>query len=186
MLKQYTFTPSTTSHGHLPSNKEIFMNTALLVPFISIALSGVGVYTHYHFKKYQASKDQCLKVHRMMEDTLFDTKRLFSVSAPTQALKSGLRNMLQPLSQETRKLDDMTIRLPLKRLQREQRHVLRHAAWLLRYLDSHLADNEGKFFLFLHDVAMNSDAQILDLWTSMNDRKKCSRSCLQVKSTTCS
>lgn len=28
------------------------MNTALLVPFISIALSGVGVYTHYHFKKY--------------------------------------------------------------------------------------------------------------------------------------
>lgn len=79
--------------------------------------------------------------------------------------------MLQPLSQETRKLDDMTIRLPLKRLQRKQRHVLMHAVWLLRYLDSHLGDNEGEFFLFLHDVAMNSDAQILDLWTSMNDRK---------------
>ncbi|HGW0537505.1 TPA: hypothetical protein ACNOEA_004576, partial [Salmonella enterica subsp. enterica serovar Enteritidis] len=28
-----------------PTYKEIFMNTALLVPFISTALSGVGVYT---------------------------------------------------------------------------------------------------------------------------------------------
>ncbi|HFT1330468.1 TPA: hypothetical protein ACHT3Z_004874, partial [Salmonella enterica subsp. enterica serovar 1,4,[5],12:i:-] len=34
-----------------PTCKEIFMNTALLAPFISIALSGVGVYTHYYFKK---------------------------------------------------------------------------------------------------------------------------------------
>ncbi|WP_218077137.1 hypothetical protein [Escherichia coli] len=148
----------------------------LLEPIIKTLLNDVGTYTNHEFNKYHASIDQCQKVHRMMEDTLLGTKRLFSVSAPTQALKSGLRNMLQPLSQETRKLDDMTIRLPLKRLQREQRHVLRHAAWLLRYLDSHLADNEGEFFLFLHDVAMNSDAQILDLWTSMNDRKKCSRS----------
>ncbi|EAA1630426.1 hypothetical protein PXU41_004611 [Salmonella enterica] len=169
-----------------PTCKEIFMNTALLAPFISIALSGVGVYTHYYFKKYQASMDQCQKVHKMMVDTLLGTKRLFSRSAPAQALKSELRIMQQQLSQEAQKLDKMTIRLPLKRLQREQRHILRHADWLLHYLDSHLADNEGKFFLFLHDVAMNSDAQILDLWTSMNDRKKCSRSRLQVKSTTCS
>lgn len=162
------------------------MNTELLVPFISTALSGVYVYIHYHFKKYQASRDQSQKVHRMMANTLTDTARLFSRSAPAQALKSELRIMQQKLSQETQKLDKMTTRLPLKRLQREQRHVLRHAEWLLRYLDSHLADNEGEFFLFLHDVAMNSDAQILDLWTSMNDRKKCSRSRLQVKSTTCS
>lgn len=78
------------------------MNTALLAPFISTALSGVGVYTYYHFKKYQASKDQCQKVHRMMEDTLLGTSRLFSVSVPTQALKSELRNKLQQLSQEAR------------------------------------------------------------------------------------
>lgn len=107
------------------------MNTALLVPFITTALSGVGVYTHYHFKKYQASKDQCLKVRKMMENTLTDTAILFSMSAPTQALKSDLRIMLKQLSQEARKLDDMTIRLPIMRLQREQRHVLRHADWLL-------------------------------------------------------
>lgn len=133
------------------------MNTALPVPFISTALSGVGVYTRCHFKKYQASREQCQKVHRMMEDTLLGTKRLFSVSAPTQTLKSELRIILQQLSQEARKLDDMTIRLPLKRLQREQRHVLRHAAWLLHYLRSHLAENEATFFLFLHDLAMDSD-----------------------------
>ncbi|EAA3641331.1 TPA: hypothetical protein ACJG56_004106 [Salmonella enterica subsp. enterica] len=168
-----------------PTYKEIFMNTALLVPFISIALSGVGVYTRYYFKKYQASRDQCLKVHRMMEDTLFDTKRLFSVSAPAQALKSGLRNMLQQLSQETRKLDDMTIRLPLKRLQREQRHVLRHAKWLLGYLDSHLADNEGKFFLFLHDLATDSDDKVLDFLTSLHDTKRFRNRRLQTGSTTC-
>lgn len=65
---------------------------------------------------------------------------------PAQALKSELRIMQQQLSQEAQKLDKMTIRLPLKRLQREQRHILRHADWLLHYLDSHLADNEGKFF----------------------------------------
>ncbi|EDY9875829.1 hypothetical protein GPN83_003644 [Salmonella enterica] len=163
------------------------MNTEeFLGQFTKAGLNVAGTYVEYHFKQYHASKDQSQKVHRMMEDTLLGTSRLFSVSAPIQELKSGLRNILQPLSQETRKLDDMTIRLPLKRLQREQRHVLMHAVWLLRYLDSHLADNEGEFFWFLHDVAMNSDAQILDLWTSMNDRKKCSRSCLQVKSTTCS
>ncbi|MCZ7248917.1 hypothetical protein NK286_23360, partial [Salmonella enterica] len=52
-----------------PTYKEIFMNTALLVPFISTALSGVGVYTRYYFKKYQASRDLCQKVHRMMVNT---------------------------------------------------------------------------------------------------------------------
>ncbi|EAN0346875.1 hypothetical protein ACFDWR_005032 [Salmonella enterica] len=154
-----------------PTYKEIFMNTALLAPFISTALSGVGVYTYYHFKKYQASKDQCQKVHRMMEDTLLGTSRLFSVSVPTQALKSELRNKLQQLSQETRKLDDMTIRFPLKRLQREQRHVLRHAAWLLRYLDSHLADNEGEFFLFLFDLSAEEDHHVLNILASMHNRK---------------
>lgn len=161
------------------------MNTALLVPFITTALSGVGVYTHYHFKKYQASKDQCLKVRSMMENTLTDTARLFSMSAPPQTLKSDLKVMLQQLSQEIRKLDGMTIRLPLMRLQREQRHVLRHADWLLRYLNSHLADNDGEFFLFLHDLAMDSDDKVLDMLTSFNDRKKCSRGRLQAISPTC-
>ncbi len=161
------------------------MNTALLAPFISIALSGVGVYTRYYFKKYQASRDQCQKVHKMMVNTLTNTARLFSRSAPAQALKSELRIMQQQLSQEAQKLDKMTIRLPLKRLQREQRHILRHAKWLLGYLDSHLADNEGKFFLFLHDLAMDSDYQILDFLTSFYDRKKYSRGRLQARSTTC-
>lgn len=161
------------------------MNTALLVPFITTALSGVGVYTLYHFKKYQASKDQCQKVHRMMEDTLLGTKRLFSVSEPTQALKSDLRVMLRQLTQETRKLDDMTIRLPLMRLQREQRHVLRHAVWLLRYLDSHLADNDGEFFLFLHDLAMDSDDKVLNMQTSLHDRKRFRNRRLQTGATTC-
>lgn len=74
-------------------------------------------------------------------------------------------------SQEARKLDDMTIRFPLKRLQREQRHVLRHAAWLLRYLDSHLADNEGEFFLFLFDLSAEEDHHVLNILASMHNRK---------------
>lgn len=97
------------------------MNTEeLLGQFTKVGLNVAGTYVEYHFKQYHASKDQSQKVHRMMEDTLLGTSRLFSVSAPIQELKSGLRNMLQPLSQETRKLDDMTIRLPLKRLQRKR------------------------------------------------------------------
>lgn len=117
---------------------------------------------------------------------LTGTAGLFSQKEPWREMKSDLSALLTSLSQEMRRLNDLTICLPLKRLQREQRHVLRHAEWLQQYLYSHMADNEGEFFLFLHDVAMNSEAQILDLWTSMNDRKKCSRSRLQVKSTTCS
>ncbi|EBM2217180.1 hypothetical protein RBG01_004780, partial [Salmonella enterica subsp. enterica serovar 4,[5],12:i:-] len=137
------------------------------------------------FKKYQASMDQCQKVHKMMVDTLLGTKRLFSRSAPAQALKSELRIMQQQLSQEAQKLDKMTIRLPLKRLQREQRHILRHADWLLHYLDSHLADNEGKFFLFLHDLAMDSDDKVLDFLTSLHDTKRFRNRRLQTGSTTC-
>ncbi|EMC9622682.1 hypothetical protein VOH09_004541 [Salmonella enterica] len=168
-----------------PTYKEIFMNTALLVPFISTALSGVGVYTRYYFKKYQASRDLCQKVHRRMVNTLTDTARLFSRSAPAQALKSELRIMQQKLSQETQKLDKMTTRLPLKRLQREQRHILRHAKWLLGYLDSHLANNEGKFFLFLHDLATDSDDKVLDFLTSLHDTKRFRNRRLQTGSTTC-
>lgn len=157
----------------------------LLEPIVKTLLNGVRTYTNHEFKKYHASIDQCQRVHRMMEDTLLGTKRLFNVSKPTQALKSDLRIMLQQLSQETRKLDDMTIRLPLMRLQREQRHVFRHAVWLLGYLNSHLTDNDGEFFLFLHDVAMGSDDKVLDMLTSFNDRKKCSRGRLQAISPTC-
>ncbi|EJH1595688.1 hypothetical protein NCT24_004435, partial [Salmonella enterica] len=108
-----------------------------------------------------------------------------SRSAPAQALKSELRIMQQQLSQEAQKLDKMTIRLPLKRLQREQRHILRHADWLLHYLDSHLADNEGKFFLFLHDLAMDSDDKVLDFLTSLHDTKRFRNRRLQTGSTTC-
>lgn len=161
------------------------MNTESLGPFISTALSGVGVYTLYHFKRYCISKDQCQKVRRMMENTLTETARLFSRSAPALALKSDLRSMLQQLAQEARKLDDMTIRLPLKRLQQEQRHVLMHTVWLLRYLNLHLADNEGEFFLFLHDVAMGCDNDVVSILLSLHKRKRCSNRRLQARSTTC-
>ncbi|EGS7792817.1 hypothetical protein I4T75_004462, partial [Salmonella enterica subsp. enterica serovar Enteritidis] len=98
---------------------------------------------------------------------------------------SELRIMQQKLSQETQKLDKMTTRLPLKRLQREQRHILRHAKWLLGYLDSHLANNEGKFFLFLHDLATDSDDKVLDFLTSLHDTKRFRNRRLQTGSTTC-
>lgn len=120
-----------------------------------------------------------------MENTLTETARLFSRSAPALVLKSELRIIRQQLNEETRKLDDMTIRLPLKRLQREQRHVLRHADWLLRYLDSHLADNEGEFFLFLHDVAMGGDNDVVSILRSLHNRKRCRNRRLQSRSTTC-
>lgn len=37
--------------------------------------------------------------------------------------------------------------------QSEARHVIRHAVWLLTYLDARATDHEGGFFLLLHDVA---------------------------------
>lgn len=161
------------------------MNTKLLDPIVETVLAGVSTYVHYHFKRYCTSKDQCQKVRRTMENTLTETARLFSRSAPALVLKSELRIMLQQLNEEARKLDDMTIRLPLKRLQREQRHVLRHADWLLQYLESHLADNEGEFFLFLHDVAMGGDNDVVSILRSLHNRKRCRNRRLQARSTTC-
>ena len=74
------------------------MNTEeLLGQFTKVGLNVAGTYVEYHFKQYHASKDQSQKVHRMMEDTLLGTSRLFSVSAPIQELKSGLRNMRKRL-----------------------------------------------------------------------------------------
>ena len=147
------------------------MDSSLIAPFIMTALSGAGAYTHFHFKRYQASLDQARKVRRVIADVLTETGSLFRRNMPAPELKPDLSAMLQRLNQEAGKLDDMTICLPLKRLQREQRHVLRHAVWLLRYLDSHLADNEGNFFLLLHDVAMGCDYEVENIHTSLNTVK---------------
>ncbi|MGT1528082.1 hypothetical protein ACVPSO_23810, partial [Salmonella enterica subsp. enterica serovar Enteritidis] len=49
----------------------------------------------------------------------------------------------------------------------------------------HLADNEGKFFLFLHDLAMDSDDKVLDFLTSLHDTKRFRNRRLQTGSTTC-
>ncbi|EOU5101011.1 hypothetical protein ACOJ9E_004494, partial [Salmonella enterica subsp. enterica serovar Enteritidis] len=53
------------------------------------------------------------------------------------------------------------------------------------YLDSHLANNEGKFFLFLHDLATDSDDKVLDFLTSLHDTKRFRNRRLQTGSTTC-
>ncbi|MHA3928359.1 hypothetical protein ACX13C_26125 [Klebsiella oxytoca] len=148
------------------------MNNELLVPFITLALSGVGVYCGYHFNKWQTSLDQAQVVSRNMEDVLTGTAGLFSQKKPWREMKSDLSALLTSLSQEMRRLNDLTIRLPLKRLQREQRHVLRHAEWLQQYLDSHMADNEGEFFLLLHDVAMGCDHEVAAILASLHDGKR--------------
>ncbi len=81
-----------------------------------------------------------------MMDALAEALRLFNRNVPAPELKPVLRATVQRLNKEASQLDSMTICLPLESLQREQRHVLRHAVWLLRYLDSHLTDNDGEFF----------------------------------------
>ncbi|MCE3671071.1 hypothetical protein LXO06_25845, partial [Escherichia coli] len=89
------------------------------------------------------------------------------------------------LHQEMRILDDMTSRLPLKWLQREQRHVLYHARWLQRYLDSRRGGSDGDFFLLLHDVAMGTDYQVADILASQHDCKQRRGSQLPVNLKTC-
>ena len=161
------------------------MDSSLLVPFISVALSSACVYTRFHFMRYQASLDQAQVVSRVMEDVLTDTAGLFNQIKPWLARKPELLALLTSLREEMRRLDDLTIRLPLKCLQREQRHVLRHAEWLRRYLASHLGDNEGEFFLLLHDVAMGCDHEVTDILVSLHDRKRRRGSRLPVNLKTC-
>ncbi|EGN4398717.1 TPA: hypothetical protein ACIYMA_004784, partial [Escherichia coli] len=93
--------------------------------------------------------------------------------------------VIAPLHQEMRILDDMTSRLPLKWLQREQRHVLYHARWLQRYLDSRRGGSDGDFFLLLHDVAMGTDYQVADILASQHDCKQRRGSQLPVNLKTC-
>ncbi|HHN6510683.1 TPA: hypothetical protein ACP7R6_004695 [Escherichia coli] len=147
------------------------MNNALLGPFITTALSGVSVYCMYYFNRWQTSLNQAQVVSRSMEDVLTNTAGLFNQKKAWLAKKTELSAFLTSLSQEMRRLDDLTIRLPLKCLQREQRHVLHHAELLQRYLDSHMADNQGEFFLLLHDVAMGSDYEVDAILTSLKTAK---------------
>lgn len=72
------------------------------------------------------------------------------------------------LSREARRLDDMSAPLPLTGLQREQRHVLRHAVRLLTYLNAYATGNESGFVLLLHDVATECDREVEAILASLH------------------
>ncbi|HDR2357214.1 TPA: hypothetical protein QCH65_004465, partial [Enterobacter roggenkampii] len=129
--------------------------------------------------------DQAQKVSRTIEDVLSKMAALFGQKKPARILREEFSAVIAPLHQEMRILDDMTSRLPLKWLQREQRHVLYHARWLQRYLASHLGDNEVEFFLLLHDVAMGCDHEVSDILVSLHNRKRRRGSRLPVNLKTC-
>ncbi|ELY4184345.1 hypothetical protein SMY66_004004 [Cronobacter sakazakii] len=129
-------------------------------------LGGVGTYLAFQFGRYQASRDQAQKVSRAMEDALAGICGLINQKGTAQALKPELNNILKPLTEEMRRLDDMVARLPIKRLQRKQRHVLRHTEWLLNYL-ARPRNKESGFFLFVLDVATGCDREVENILTSL-------------------
>lgn len=153
------------------------MSKELLGPLITSALSVMELYIHDQYKRYNASLKQAQKVCRTMEEVLTGTVRLFNQKKPCLEMKPDLKDFLASLKLEMDRLDDLTIHLPLKILQLKQRHVLRHAEWLRRYLNSHQADNEGEFFLFLFDLSVGEDHHVSNILASMHDRKwrRCSR-----------
>lgn len=116
--------------------KENIVDTSLIGPILTALLAAAGFYCKFWFTRYQASRDQAQKVSRAIEDVLSKMAALFGQKKPARILREEFSAVIAPLHQEMRILDDMTSRLPLKWLQREQRHVLYHARWLQRYLDS--------------------------------------------------
>lgn len=161
------------------------MDTSLIGSILTALLAAAGVYCKFWFTRYQASRDQAQKVSRTIEDVLSKMAALFGQKKPARILREEFSAVIAPLHQEMRILDDMTSRLPLKWLQREQRHVLYHARWLQRYLASHLGDNEVEFFLLLHDVAMGCDHEVSDILVSLHNRKRRRGSRLTVNLKTC-
>ncbi|WP_235423247.1 hypothetical protein [Enterobacter hormaechei] len=161
------------------------MDTSLIGSILTAMLAAAGFYCKFWFTRYQASRDQAQKVSRTIEDVLSKMAALLGQKKPARILREEFSAVIAPLHQEMRILDDMTSRLPLKWLQREQRHVLYHARWLQRYLASHLGDNEVEFFLLLHDVAMGCDHEVSDILVSLHNRKRRRGSRLPVNLKTC-
>lgn len=161
------------------------MSTSLIGSILTALLGVAGFYCKFWFTRYQASRDQAQKVSRTMEEVLTGTAGLFSQKKPWLEMKPELSALLTSLSQEMCRLDDLTIRLPLKCLQSKQRHVLRHAEWLRRYLDSRRGDSEGDFFLFLHDLAVGADKEVGKILASLHDCKRRRGSHLPVNLKTC-
>ncbi|HAJ7775487.1 TPA: hypothetical protein HNW47_23380 [Escherichia coli] len=165
--------------------KENIVDTSLIGPILTALLAAAGFYCKFWFTSYQASRDQAQKVSRAIEDVLSKMAALFGQKKPARILREEFSAVIAPLHQEMRILDDMTSRLPLKWLQREQRHVLYHARWLQRYLDSRRGGSDGDFFLLLHDVAMGTDYQVADILASQHDCKQRRGSQLPVNLKTC-
>ncbi len=126
--------------------KENIVDTSLIGPILTALLAAAGFYCKFWFTRYQASRDQAQKVSRAIEDVLSKMAALFGQKKPARILREEFSAVIAPLHQEMRILDDMTSRLPLKWLQREQRHVLYHARWLQRYLDSRRGGSDGDVF----------------------------------------
>ncbi|WP_228486121.1 hypothetical protein [Enterobacter cloacae] len=147
--------------------KENIVDTSLIGPILTALLAAAGFYCKFWFTRYQAQK-----VSRTIEDVLSNMAALFGQKKPARILREEFSAVIAPLHQEMRSLDDMTSRLPLKWLQREQRHVLYHARWLQQYLDSRRGSSDGDFFLLLHDVAMGTDYQVADILASQHDCKR--------------
>ncbi|TPW45438.1 hypothetical protein FKD06_19455 [Serratia sp. SRS-8-S-2018] len=165
--------------------KENIVDTSLIGAILAALLAAAGYYCEFWFTCYQASRDQAQKVSRTIEDVLNNMAALFGQKKPARILREELSAVIAPLRQEMRSLDDMTSRLPLKWLQREQRHVLYHALWLQRYLDSRRGGSDGEFFLLLLDVAMGTDYQVADILASQHDCKRRRGSQLPVNLKTC-
>ncbi len=149
--------------------KENIVDTSLIGPILTALLAAAGFYCKFWFTRYQASRDQAQKVSRAIEDVLSKMAALFGQKKPARILREEFSAVIAPLHQEMRILDDMTSRLPLKWLQREQRHVLYHARWLQRYLDSRRGGSDGDFFLLLHDVGKRLVRTVL-IFTESSDQ----------------
>lgn len=66
------------------------MSKELLVPFITSALSVMGLYIHDQYKRYNASLKQARNVSRTMEEVLTGTVRLFNQKKPCLHMKPEL------------------------------------------------------------------------------------------------
>lgn len=144
--------------------KENIVDTNLIGPILTALLAAAGFYCKFWFTRYQASRDQAQKVSRAIEDVLSKMAALFGQKKPARILREEFSAVIAPLHQEMRILDDMTSRLPLKWLQREQRHVLYHARWLQRYLDSRRAAVTGTFSCYCTMWRWGPIIRLLTFW----------------------
>lgn len=139
---------------------------ALLSELIGFIFKASSPVVKHWSSSWAKSQQQASTVRLSIGSTLTGIQQLGDAGMTTQEMRQKYKRLATAFFADTHRLDVMTDELPAW-LQRKQIHVLSHARWLANYLESHITDNEGEFFLFWFDMSAGQDDELQKLMLSL-------------------